>query len=68
MPDFFEDGEAYPLSRYPPTTDEDKALYHAFFAGIALPPKNKDKLLGFGKALKGDGVKSLGLYGFCWGE
>lgn len=68
MPDFFEDGEPYPLERFPPKTDEDKARLQAFFGGIALPPKNKDRLIDFGKTLKGDGVKFAGVYGFCWGS
>ncbi|KAJ3490173.1 hypothetical protein NLI96_g1616 [Meripilus lineatus] len=67
MPDFFEDGEPYPLENFPPKTDEDKAKLQAFFGGIALPPKNGERLLAFGKTLKDDGVKFLGVYGFCWG-
>ena len=68
MPDFFEDGEPFPLEDFPPKTDEDKAKLQAFFGGIALPPKNGERLLAFGKSLKDDGVKFLGVYGFCWGQ
>lgn len=68
MPDFFEDGEPWPVEGFPPKTDEDKQKLQDFFGGLASPPANKDKLIAFGKVLRSEGVKSLGVYGFCWGE
>lgn len=68
MPDFFEDGEPWPVEGFPPKTDEEKQKLQEFFGGLASPPANKDKLIAFGKALKGEGVKTLGVYGFCWGR
>lgn len=68
MPDFFEEGSAWLLEQYPPKTDEQKANIQKFFGGIASPPDNAEKLLTFGKALKEEGVKTVGCYGFCWGK
>ncbi|KAI0076229.1 hypothetical protein K474DRAFT_1691426 [Panus rudis PR-1116 ss-1] len=67
MPDFFENGEAWPVDKFPPKTDEEKQKLQQFFGGIASPPDNKNKLINFGKALKNDGAKFIGVYGFCWG-
>jgi len=67
MPDFFEDGSAWLLSQYPPQTDEQKANIQAFFGGIANPVENATRLSDFGHALKDEGVKRVGCYGFCWG-
>ncbi|TCD68823.1 hypothetical protein EIP91_009690 [Steccherinum ochraceum] len=67
MPDFFEDGAAWLLSQYPPKTDEQKANIQKFFGGIASPPNNAAKLFAFGEALRKDGAKKVGCYGFCWG-
>ena len=68
MPDFFEEGSAWMLEQYPPKADEQKANIQKFFGGIASPPANAEKLFAFGKALKDDGVKRVGCYGFCWGR
>ena len=68
MPDFFEDGSAWLLEQYPPTTDEQKANIQKFFGGIASPRTNAEKLLKFGTSLRNDGVKKIGCYGFCWGK
>lgn len=68
MPDFFEDGSAWLLEQYPPTTDEQKANIQKFFGGIADPPANAKKLFNFGASLRNDGVKKIGCYGFCWGK
>ncbi|RXW23830.1 hypothetical protein EST38_g2024 [Candolleomyces aberdarensis] len=67
MPDFFEPNEAFPSSKYPPKTDQDKADIQAFFGGTASPPKAIAKLTKFGNYLKSQGAKNVGIYGFCWG-
>lgn len=67
MPDFFEPNKPFPLARFPPKTDEDKAELQAFFAGPADCARVTPKLKGFAEALKADSVKRIGVYGFCWG-
>lgn len=69
MPDFFEPKEPFPTSRHPPKNDSDKEALQAFFGpdGAAHPPSNIGKLTKFAEALKADGVKNVGAYGFCWG-
>jgi len=67
MPDFFEEGEPWPVDQFPPKTDEEKKKLQEFFGGIASPPENKTKLVAFAEALKGDGAKFVGTFGFCWG-
>lgn len=53
----------------PPKNDSDKEALQAFFGpdGAAHPPSNIGKLTKFAEALKADGVKNVGAYGFCWG-
>jgi len=67
MPDFFEPDGPYPVDKYPPKTDQDKADIQAFFGGIASPPANVTKLKSFGQVLKANGAQRIGVYGFCWG-
>ncbi|KII86382.1 hypothetical protein PLICRDRAFT_43972 [Plicaturopsis crispa FD-325 SS-3] len=67
MPDFFEPDPPFPSSKFPPSTDEDKAALQAFFGGTASPPKAIEKLTKFGETLKSDGAAKVGVYGFCWG-
>ncbi|KAF5375018.1 hypothetical protein D9758_000097 [Tetrapyrgos nigripes] len=67
MPDFFEPNDAFPLSRFPPKTDEDKQALQDFFGGAANPPETVKKLTAFGEFLKGNGAKKVVVYGFCWG-
>ncbi|KAH8835855.1 hypothetical protein DL96DRAFT_1575833 [Flagelloscypha sp. PMI_526] len=67
MPDFFEPDGPFPLEKYPPTTEEAKKELQDFFGGIASPPATVEKLLGFGKTIREQGVETLGAYGFCWG-
>jgi dienelactone hydrolase len=65
MPDFFEPNAAFPMEKFPPKTDQDKADIQAIFAGTAAATA---KLNAFGEALKVNGAKKVGVYGFCWGE
>ncbi|KAF9015456.1 dienelactone hydrolase [Cyathus striatus] len=67
MPDFFEPDPPFPYSKYPPKTEEDKQAIQEFFGGTANPSKTVKKLVAFGKFLKSQGVKNVGVYGFCWG-
>jgi len=69
MPDFFEPNEPFPTSRHPPKNDADKEALQAFFSpdGAAYPPSNIGKLNKLAESLKADGVKNIGVYGFCWG-
>ncbi|TFK76734.1 hypothetical protein BDN72DRAFT_829888 [Pluteus cervinus] len=67
MPDFFEPASPFPPSKYPPKTEQDNADIQAFFGGPASPTVNTEKLLAFGKALRGEGIDRIGAYGFCWG-
>ncbi len=67
MPDIFEPNHPFPIDKFPPKTKEEKAELQKFFGGVASPPENAKKLLSFGKALRSDGIKRLGVYGFCWG-
>jgi len=67
MPDFFEPGEPWPADRFPPQTDEDKVKLQQFFGGVANPQQSVQKLLEVGKALKSEGAKFVGTFGFCWG-
>ncbi|KAF7437194.1 hypothetical protein PC9H_004030 [Pleurotus ostreatus] len=67
MPDFFEPDSAFPIDGFPPKSDADKQALQDFFGGPANPQRTKEKLEAFGKLLKNDGAKRLGVYGFCWG-
>lgn len=67
MPDFFEPDSAFPIDGFPPKSDVDKQALQDFFGGPANPQKTKEKLEAFGKLLKNNGAKRLGVYGFCWG-
>ncbi|KAJ3575922.1 hypothetical protein NP233_g796 [Leucocoprinus birnbaumii] len=67
MPDFFEPDHPFPIEKFPPKTPEAKQELQDFFGGVASPPKNIEKLVTFGKALKSAGAKQVGVYGFCWG-
>jgi len=68
MPDIFEPDHPFPIEKFPPKTNEDKAELQRFFGGVASPPENVKKLLSFSQALRSDGIKKLGVYGFCWGS
>jgi len=68
MPDFFEPDHPFPIERFPPGTPEQKQEFHNFFATVANPSKNTQKLLSFGEVLKAAGARKVGVYGFCWGE
>lgn len=67
MPDFFEPDAPWPADKFPPKTDEEKAKLQAFFGGAANPQNAVSKLLNVAKALKADGAKFVGAFGFCWG-
>ncbi|PCH33283.1 hypothetical protein WOLCODRAFT_141584 [Wolfiporia cocos MD-104 SS10] len=66
MPDFFEPGAPWPADKFPPQTDEEKANLHVFFGGAANPKNGVMKLVTVSKALKDDGAKFVGAFGFCW--
>ncbi|EPT04432.1 hypothetical protein FOMPIDRAFT_1113931 [Fomitopsis schrenkii] len=68
MPDFFEPADAWPQDKFPPQTDEEKAKLQQFFGGAASPPNGATKLLKVSEALKQDGAKFVGAFGFCWGN
>jgi dienelactone hydrolase len=70
MPDFFEPNEPFPVSQFPPKSDDDKAALQAFFApgGTAEVAKATTALNAFGKTLKDKGFKTVAVYGFCWGK
>lgn len=68
MPDFFEPDHSFPIEKFPPGTPEQKQELQNFFATVANPSKNTQKLLSFGQALKSAGTRKVGAYGFCWGE
>ena len=68
MPDFFEPHEPFSLSKFPPKTPEAKAEIQEFFGGPAKPDLAAQKLKKFAQALKTDGAKKVGAYGYCWGE
>jgi dienelactone hydrolase len=67
MPDFFEPDPPFPISKFPPSSDQDKADLQDFFRGTANPGATTKKLVSFGEVLKKDGAKKVGVYGFCWG-
>jgi dienelactone hydrolase len=67
MPDFFEPNQPFSAEKYPPKSDIDKADLQAFFGGTAKPDVATGKLKDFGLALRQDGAKKIGAYGFCWG-
>jgi len=67
MPDFFEPDEPFPLSKFPPSSDADRAALQSFFGGPAEIGKTNTKLQDFGRALRNNGFKSVVVYGFCWG-
>ncbi|KAF5355730.1 hypothetical protein D9756_004028 [Leucocoprinus leucothites] len=67
MPDFFEPDHPFPIEKFPPKTPEEKQELQNFFGTVASPPKNIEKLVSFGQALKSAGAQKLGVYGFCWG-
>lgn len=68
MPDFFEPDQPFPISRFPPKSEEDKSLLQTFFGGPAEIGKTAQKLKDFGSALRKDGFKKVAVYGFCWGD
>lgn len=68
MPDFFEPNKPFPIEKFPPSTDQDKADLQAFFGGAANPGEAIKKLTNFGQTLKKDGAKKVGVYGHCWGK
>jgi dienelactone hydrolase len=68
MPDFFEPEGPFDINRYPPKNSEDSAAIQGFFGSIASPPDNVQKLTKFGQHLKATGIKTIGIYGFCWGK
>jgi len=69
MPNFFEPKDPFPISKFPPESDQDKADLQAFFGpdGAAFAPNNISKLIKLTQALKSDGYKHVGAYGYCWG-
>lgn len=67
MPHFFEPDQPFPIEKFPPKTQEQKQELQNFFATVASPSKNTEKLLTFGKELKSAGARKVGVYGFCWG-
>ncbi|TFY51985.1 hypothetical protein EVG20_g10752 [Dentipellis fragilis] len=67
MPDFFEPNKPWDAAEFPPKTHAQRAKLQAFFGGIASPQKNVEKLLHVGRALRGEGVQRVGVYGLCWG-
>ena len=67
IPDFFG-GKPFPIEKFPPKDDQAKKELEDFFNGIANPPANADRLAQFVKELKGEGYKSIGALGFCWGN
>ena len=68
MPDFFGEGNEYPLERFPSKTEEDKKYFREFFAGLANIPINATKLVNFANVLKGEGFKKVGALGYCFGN
>ena len=68
MPDFFEPADAWPVDKFPPQTDEEKGKLQQFFGGPANPQNSVTKLLKVSEALKQDGAKFVGAFGFCWGK
>ncbi|KAF8525185.1 alpha/beta-hydrolase [Hysterangium stoloniferum] len=67
MPDFFEPDAAFPMEYYPPDTTEKKAAIQAFFGGPAKMDKTLPNVKKVGDALRADGYKNVGVYGYCWG-
>ncbi|THH12836.1 hypothetical protein EW146_g7329 [Bondarzewia mesenterica] len=67
MPDVFEPHKPWDLSHFPPKTDKEHEDLQRFFGGIAKPQATVPKIERIAEALKKDGAKCLGLYGFCWG-
>ena len=68
MPDFFEPADAWPVDKFPPQTDEEKGKLQQFFGGPANPQNSVTKVLKVSEALKQDGAKFVGAFGFCWGK
>lgn len=67
MPDFFGEGNAFPIEKYPPPDDKAKQEIQDFFGGVASPALAIDGLVKFATVLKGDGYKKIGAIGYCWG-
>jgi len=67
MPDFFGEGKAYPLEKFPAKTEEEKKYFQEFFAGTAGIPASTAKLVDFANVLKSEGFKKVGALGYCWG-
>lgn len=68
MPDLMKGG-AWPISQFPPTNDAErnKMFGHIMKAG-SWPKVVKPRMLEVIKYLKGLGVESVGVMGFCWGS
>lgn len=67
LPDFFAPHQPYDLSRFPPSTDADKAALQEFFGGAANPQRVLPLVKNVADALKAAGAKTVGIYGYCWG-
>ena len=68
MPDFFGEGNAFPIEKYPPKDDKTKKEVQDFFGGIASPPGTATRLVDYAHVLKGQGFKKIGAIGYCWGN
>lgn len=68
MPDFF-DGNAIPLSWYPPDTPEKHAAVMDWFQNIALPDRHVPRVAGIIAAAEKlyPHIQTWGLMGYCWG-
>jgi dienelactone hydrolase len=68
MPDFFGEGNAFPIEKFPIKDEQSKKELQDFFAGIANPPATATRLVEFANVLKSRGFKKTGAIGYCWGN
>ena len=68
VPDFFGEGNAPSMDRFPPKSDEDRKYIQEFLEGPANVPATAAKTIAFANVLKSAGFKKIGALGYCFGN
>jgi dienelactone hydrolase len=68
MPDFFGEGNAFNIDKFPIKDEETQKELGAFVGGVANPSITATRLVEFVKVLRGEGFNKIGALGYCWGN
>jgi len=60
-------GKAWPLDKFPPANDAEKAELQSLFGTTANPARTLPFVNAVGKELQKDGATKIGVLGYCWG-